>query len=64
MSKAIANILIYFLLSFAAPAVEAMRMMSQGSPAPIVLSVTDFRKRGRMLERRYGAYPVIRFVSI
>lgn len=63
MSKAVANILIYFLLSFAAPAVGAMRMMSQGSTTPIVLSVGDYRKRGRMLERRYGVYPVIRYVS-
>jgi hypothetical protein len=63
MSKVIGNILIYFMLSFAAPAVGAMRLMSQYDPAPVVLFSTGYRKRGRMLERRYGTYPVIRFMD-
>ena len=61
MNNFLSKVILFLMLSFAAPAVNAMRSIERCNPIAVFDVQSNRRRRTRMFERRYGFAPTPHF---
>ena len=62
ISRSIAKVFLFIVLSISTPAVNAMRSLEEREAIVIMMDIGTFRRRERGLIRRLGYQPELQFI--